>query len=61
MLMSLHKAKVKPPLDRSVPFQSLRFKKETFRLEQVPREAAGIFEGVESLSYEMVTKKASLL
>lgn len=52
---------MKPPLGRSVPFQSLRLKKEKFRLEQVPWEAAGISEGVESLSYEMVTKKASLL
>lgn len=59
--MSLYKAKVKPPLGRSVPFKSLRLKKEKFRLEQVPWEAAGISEGVESLPYEMVTKKASLL
>ena len=59
--MSLYKAKAKPPLDHSVPFQSLRLKKEKFRLEQVQRGATGIFEGVESLSYERVTKKASLL
>jgi len=59
--MSLYKAKAKPPLDRSVPFQSLRLKKEKFRLEQVQRGARGISEGVESLSYERATKKASLL
>lgn len=52
---------MKPLLDHSVLFQSLRLKKEKFRLEQVQRKAAGIFEGVESLSYERVTKKASLL
>lgn len=59
--MPLHKAKAKPPLDRSVPFRSLRLKKEKFRLEQVQTGATGISEGVESLSYERVTKKASLL
>lgn len=59
--MSLGKAKAKPSLDRSVLFQSLRLKKEKFRLEQVQSRATGIFEGVESLSYERVTKKASLL
>lgn len=37
ILMSLYKAKAKPPLDRSVPFQALRLKKERFRLEQVQR------------------------
>lgn len=54
ILISLCEAKVKPPLDHSVPFQSSRLKKEKFSLEQVQR---GLEEYLREWKACLMTKK----